>query len=194
MFGSGRDFALIRNINKELLRRVIGQEVVYFKIELDQTPVNVYGESLNKSYYNPFKLNCLILRQDQSTDTGDFGPDVTREISFAFLKPDLEDIPIVPEIGDIIQWDNNFYEVDIIRENQLFVGKDPQYNLNDFSRKFGRSVSIICDTHLTRADKVGTLPSLPLHEVTQDTLVTNENGLFITDEKEQYITKSKNNV
>ena len=50
---------------------------------------------------------------------------------------------------------NDFYEVDTVRENQLFVGRDSGYNLASYANNFGSSVSIIVDCHLTRADRVG---------------------------------------
>ena len=78
-----------------------------------------------------------------------------RDASFAFLRPDLEDVNTVPEVGDIIQWQNDFYEVDTVRENQLFLGRDKSYNLTSRTSGFGSSLSIIVDCHLTRADKVG---------------------------------------
>ena len=45
--------------------------------------------------------------------------------------------------------------VDTVRENQLFLGKDNNYNLTDYGSQFGGSISIIADSHLTRADLVG---------------------------------------
>jgi hypothetical protein len=50
-----------------------------------------------------------------------------------------------------------YYEVDTVRENQYFFGKDNNYNLGR-SNQFGASISIVCDGHLTRADKLGITP------------------------------------
>lgn len=155
LFGSNRDFNLLVNINRELLHDIIEQECLYYKIALGDTDFNIYGESLEKSYNNAVKLNCLITRGDQVVDIQEFGPDLGREASFAFLRPDLEDKVVVPEIGDIVEWNNDFYEVDTVRENQLFVGRDKEYNLSSSTSGFGSSVSIIVDCHLTRADRVG---------------------------------------
>ena len=52
-------------------------------------------------------------------------------------------------------WHEDYYEVDTVRENQLFVGRDSSYNLTNYGSKFGSSVSIIVDCHLTRVDKIG---------------------------------------
>ena len=96
-----------------------------------------------------------ITRGDQVIDIQEFGPDLGREASFAFIREDMVDSNIVAEVGDIIQWHTDFYEVDTVRENQLFVGRDSGYNLSSYANNFGSSVSIIVDCHLTRADKVG---------------------------------------
>lgn len=155
IFGSKSDLSLFTNINRELLRDIVEQEVLYYKISLSGTTSNLYGESLEKTFMTPTKLNCLITRGDQIVSVDDFGPDLNRAVSFAFLREDLSDIVVVPEIGDVVEWHNDFYLVDTVRENQLFLGRDNNYNLTDYGSKFGGSISIITDCHLTRADLVG---------------------------------------
>ena len=155
LFGSNRDFDLLVNINRELLKDIIEQEVLYHKLSLEDLDTNLYGESLQKSYFENIKLNCLITRGDQVIDIKEFGPDLGRESSLAFLREDLKDVNIVPEVGDIIQWHRDFYEVDTVRENQLFLGRDNNYNLASYGNGFGSTISIIVDCHLTRADRVG---------------------------------------
>ena len=115
LFGSNRDFDLLVNINRELLKDVVEQEILYYKLSLDDTISNLYGEALNKIYWEPLKLNCLITRGDQVITTDDFGPDLSREASFAFIRKDLEDVQVVPEVGDILMWHEDYYEVDTVR-------------------------------------------------------------------------------
>jgi hypothetical protein len=155
IFGSRSDLSLFTNINRELLRDVVEQEILYYKISLSGTASNLYGESLEKTFMIPSKLNCLITRGDQIVSVEDVGPDLNRAASFAFLREDLSDIEVVPEIGDVVEWNNDFYLVDTVRENQLFLGRDNNYNLTDYGSLFGGSISIIVDCHLTRADLVG---------------------------------------
>jgi hypothetical protein len=155
LFGSSRDFNLLVNINRELLKDVVEQEILYYKFNLDDTEANIYGESLAKSYWSPVKLNCLITRGDQVVTSDDFGPDLNRDASFAFLRQDLVDIQVVPEVGDIIVWHEDYYEIDTVRENQLFVGRDSSYNLTDYGSRFGSSMSIIVDCHQTRRERTG---------------------------------------
>lgn len=154
-FGSDRDVSLMVNIGRELLHDIIEQEILYHKISLEDTDVNLYGESTSKSYWNAVKVACLITRGDQVINIDDFGPDLGREASFAFIRQDLVDKEVVPEVGDIVEWHNDFYEVDTVRENQLILGSDDSYNLGSSTSGFGRSMSIVVDCHLTRADRVG---------------------------------------
>jgi len=156
LFGSQKDFnVLSTHISREILKDIVEQEIGYYKLSLNDTQANLYGEALNKVYFNPVKLNCLITRGDQVVNVDEFGPDLGREASFAFIRQDLVDADTVPEVGDIVMWHEDYYEVDTVRENQLFVGRDSSYNLTQHGSKFGSSVSIIVDCHLTRTDKVG---------------------------------------
>ena len=155
LFGSGRDFDLLVNINRELVHDLVEQEILYHKLSLEDTEVNLYGEALEKSFWNAVKLNCLITRGDQVIDIKEFGPDLGREASFAIIRQDLVDVSILPEVGDIVQWQNDFYEVDTVKENSLFLGKDSNYNYTTYGSSDGGSLSIVLETHLTRADRVG---------------------------------------
>ena len=153
---SNRDFELLVKVNRELLKDIVEQEILFYKLNLEETDANIYGEALTKSYFVPAKLNCLITRGDQVVSIDDFTlPDLQREASFAFLRPDLADISVVPEVGDIINWQEDYYVVDTVRENQLMLGRDKSYNLTSYGNKFGSSISIICDTHMTKRESTG---------------------------------------
>ena len=56
LFGSARDVSLIRRLNKELINEIIDTEVYYYKPVLDESLVNLYGESKDKYFYNPVKI------------------------------------------------------------------------------------------------------------------------------------------
>ena len=62
LFGSNRDFDLLVNINRELLKDIVEQEVLYYKLDLYSTEANIYGEAMDKTYLSPVKFNCLITR------------------------------------------------------------------------------------------------------------------------------------
>jgi len=158
LFGGSRDVSLFKNISKELINDIIQTEIAYYKFALEQTNINVYGEAPGKNYYEPLKIASLINRQDQAWSSDDFGPDVNQVIDFRFLKQELRDINLVPQVGDLILFLNNFYEVDSRTENQLILGKDPDYALAMETTNFGDSFSIIVNTHISRVEKLNLIP------------------------------------
>ena len=158
LFGGSRDVCLFNNLNKELINNIIQTEVAYYKFALEQTVSNVYGEAPGKNYFEPLKIACLIDRQDQSWSSDSFGSDVNQTIGFRFLKKELQDINLLPEVGDLLLFKNNFYEVDSKVENQLILGKDPDYAMATETTDFGKSFSIMVNTHISRVEKLNLIP------------------------------------
>jgi hypothetical protein len=140
---------------------IITQQCAIYKFKLDETKVNIYGEAAGEKYYmGPVLFNCLVERRDQEYPETDLGTDFNWGANFKFLRDDLVDSDVVPEVGDIILYQEGYYEVDSIIANQYYMGKNPDYPnspnpLNPDLDKFGYNVSIICQTHYVPADKVG---------------------------------------
>tara|TARA_R110002051_G_scaffold92665_1_gene162351 strand:- start:2120 stop:2665 length:546 start_codon:yes stop_codon:yes gene_type:complete len=158
LFGGSRDINLFHTINSELINDIIQTEVAYYKFALEQTVANVYGEAMGKNYYEPMKIACLIDRQDQAWSSDNFGSDVNQTVGFSFLKNELKTLNLLPEVGDLLLFRNNFYEVDSRTENQLILGRDPDYSLSTESNNFGDSFSILINTHISRVEKLNLIP------------------------------------
>ena len=158
LFGRERDVNLFHTLNDELIKDLIQTEVAYYKFALEQTKVNVYGEAPGKNYFEPLKIACLINRDDQAWSSDQFGSDINQKITFNFLKNELKDINLIPEIGDILLFRNNFYEVDSRTENQLILGRDPDYAVSTETTDFGDSFSILLSTHISRVEKLNLIP------------------------------------
>ena len=181
MFGRSRDVSLIRGLNRELLHDIITQQAAFYKYKLEETIVNLYGEASGEKYYDgPFLFNCLINRQDPTYPDIDEGVGFSQNISFAFLRDDLVDANVVPEVGDILLYQKSYYGVDSVVANEYFVGKNPSYPNNNSDgtpnplnpdsenisiilskpglEDFGANLSIICNTYKIPADKVAISP------------------------------------
>ena len=156
-FGRSRDISMFSNINNELLGQVIEQKVGYYQVILDETPPNMYGESLAKKYNGPVLLTCLLERGDTEPVTDNFGMDFTKRLVVRFFQPHLITANVEPSVGDIILWNEEYYEVNNVNENQLVVGKDPlyAYTAEDGVPDAGTSLSIILECFYTRPEKVG---------------------------------------
>jgi hypothetical protein len=155
LFGTRRDISTFRGISRELLENVISQNCGYYKVRLQDTESNVYGEGQNKYFIGPVLINCLIERGDFAFKKENFGVDVDRPITFRFMKYHLEQANVVPEVGDAIMYNESFYHVDGVNENQYIVGKDNDYSYESGLENFGDSYSLLVFTHLTSPDILG---------------------------------------
>ena len=55
-----KEFDLINQMNEELIDEIVGQSVDIYKVSIDETEENLYGESTTKYYEIGFRVNCLI--------------------------------------------------------------------------------------------------------------------------------------
>lgn len=143
-FSLDRDIKFFESISKELVDSVIETTVVLYKLVVSDAKTNLYGESLNKSYYTGLKCTSVIDRNDTSVSYEGFGPDSQQSVEFRFNRFTLKEKDFYPEIGDIILHNDAYFEVDNVREDQLVAGQT------------GDKFSIICSTFMTRRSTIQT--------------------------------------
>ena len=150
-FLRSRDLNFFDTVNKELIgdpkskkNGVINQEVVVYKISTYETQPNLYGESSSgRVYKNGIKLACIIEAADFDYEVTEFGPDLNQDGTFSFLRQSLIDVDFVPEIGDVIEWNYAYWEINEIQENQLIGGMQENNH------------SVICNAYLSEQSRVG---------------------------------------
>ena len=141
-----KDLATIEKFNRELLGEpnisddgIINQFVILHRVSVYETDTNMYGEaSEGKVYKQGVKLPCIVDAEDFDFQYTDFGPDNKQNVSFAFQRAYLVEVNLKPDIGDILQWNEGYFEVNTYNENQLIGGN------------FDNSHSIVVQAHLTR--------------------------------------------
>jgi len=153
LFGGMRDAKFLASINSELINAIIDTEIEFFKMIVESSNSNMYGESESKSFYDSILIPCLVTKDDKTSNMDDYGHTYTRTSKFALSRDILVRADFYPEVGDIIFWDNEYFEVDNVDANQYFVGKNPETWPNGDSH--GYSVSIIVDAHATRQTPQG---------------------------------------
>ena len=152
LFSGARDISLIEKLNEELINGIIQTEVYYYKLVLDEVNDNVYGEGTDNRYYAGVKLPTLVDRSNQNYVEEAYGVDLQQAAVFSFLRKEFTQINLIPEVGDILEWDKAYFEIDSMVDNQIFGGKDPDYSLA--GGMHGSSHSIICSTHMTRMSRL----------------------------------------
>ena len=143
-FALDRDIRFFESISKELVDAVIETTVVLFKLAIGDVKTNLYGESLNKSYYQGTECTAVIERDDTSISYEGFGPDSGQNVEFRFNRVTLKGKGFYPEIGDIILHNDAYFEIDNVREDQLIGGQS------------GEKFSIIVSTFMTRRSSIQT--------------------------------------
>jgi hypothetical protein len=139
---------------------VITQQCAIYKFVLTKTNFNMYGEASGGKYFDgPFLFNSLITVNDNTSPVSELGVDFDWGITVAFLRDDLVESDVHPEVGDIILYQESYFEVDNTNETQYFAGKTPDFPyasnpLNPGLENFGYNVSVICTAHYTPADRV----------------------------------------
>ena len=141
-FVSQRDVDFFDGLNSELIDSIIDTKINVFKVSLHDTEVNLYGESMSKVFFPGVTVGCLITPEDSAVEMAEYGSDIDQAASFAFHRKTLQTQNLYLEIGDVIEWNSGYYEVNNIIENQFISGQTTH------------SHSILCTTHLTRKSKL----------------------------------------
>jgi len=86
-------------------------QVGYFKINLESTKTNMYGEALEKWYYPPSIVPCLIDRGETSSTLDEFGVGLSQTITVKIPTSIMQSYNFLAEIGDIVTDRERYYEV-----------------------------------------------------------------------------------
>ena len=121
-FVPSKEIELIDVMNEELIDEIVGQTVDIYKISVDDTEENMYGESTTKYYDKGFRVNCLILYNEPEINQDEFGADLNTSIEMYFHRETLKRENFLPEIGDIVDWNGHYFEMNSVTEPQLIAG------------------------------------------------------------------------
>jgi hypothetical protein len=142
---SDRDRNLVGQINAELMGDIVQNVVLLYKLVIENVTTNIYGEvsqETGKIYYPGVEMTAFIERADENTEGDNFGPDRSQDLVFRFREKMLQTVNFFPEIGDIILFNERYYEINNTIQNQFLAGV-PE-----------KSHSIICNGHYTRLSKI----------------------------------------
>jgi len=130
LFTNQKEKDLVKQINDELIERVIGQQIIYYPISLEHTSFHpLYGEAIEKTFLPPVHINALVEWKDYQTKTNNFGVDRRPSITVHFHKRRLtEDQELYVREGDFVFYDNSFFEIVTLNEPKRLFG-DANYKM-----------------------------------------------------------------
>jgi len=117
-----KEVELFDALNEELIDDILGQYVDIYKISLDDTKANIYGEAGTKYYQTGFRVNCLISWEEPVFQQLEAGPDLDTNVELYFHRNTLADAGFAPEVGDVCDWNDFYWEINSVTEPQLIGG------------------------------------------------------------------------
>lgn len=125
LFLGDKERKLVKQVNDELIERVIGQTIVYYPISRELTNYHpVYGEAIQKTFLAPIKVQALIKWEGSTTTTEAFGVDRRTSITVQFHRRRLvEDQDLQVREGDFVLYGDTFYEIVTLAETKLLFGQ-----------------------------------------------------------------------
>ena len=140
--------------------------IAYYIIDLNETKRNIYGESLEKWYYQPFLIKCTITRNADTVKDEMFGPDIEKTISLTIPKVAWEQgysgliqgANSFPVIGDIVydRSTERYFEIHNIITN--YVPVNSNINIGQTNCPQADLVTYNIECHHTRISRLNLSP------------------------------------
>ena len=133
MFLGEKEKNLVKQVNDEVIERVVGQQILYFPIDIDHTNFHpLYGEAIEKTFLPPVRVFARVEYQGVETNVIDnIGLDKKTALKVMFHKRRLtEDQNLFVREGDFVKYGSIFYE--IVKTNEpkhLFGQADVQFEI-----------------------------------------------------------------
>jgi hypothetical protein len=114
LFVGKKERDLIKQVNDELIERVVGQQILYYPIDIPTSNFHpLYGEAINKTFLPPIRIYALVEWNEYATDFLPNGAvDQRYAITVHFHKRRLtEDQDLYVRVGDFVSYGDVYYEI-----------------------------------------------------------------------------------
>ena len=123
-FVTERELAFIGRINKELIQKVVGQEVSYYEIDLERSKAHrLYDEAIEKVWKPPVKVNARVMWDNPASNSTNFGVDSKYTAEVYFHTQELDDRDVRPKEGDFIEFGQVYFEITSVTQPQIVFGQ-----------------------------------------------------------------------
>lgn len=126
LFTGEKERNLVKQINDELIERVVGQQIAYFAIDIDRSNFHpIYGESIQKTFLPPVRVYALVKWEGQTQSfSTNVGIDKATSIEIHFHKKRLtEDQNLFVREGDFVLYGDRYYEIVQLNEPKQLFGQ-----------------------------------------------------------------------
>jgi len=134
MFLGEKERNLVKQVNDEIIERVVGQQVLYYPIDISHTNFHpLYGEAIEKTFLPPIRVYAMVEFQGiESNYLENIGMDKNTKITVRFHKRRLvEDQDLYVREGDFVLYGDIYYEiVKLLETKQLFGQIDHKFEID----------------------------------------------------------------
>jgi len=125
MFFGEKERDLVKQVNDELVERVIGQQVLYYPIDYTTTNFHpLYKEAIEKNFLPPIRVYAMVKWEGQETQTEKYGLDKRSKVTINFHKRRLtEDQDLFVREGDFVLYGSYYYEIVKLNEPRELFGQ-----------------------------------------------------------------------
>jgi hypothetical protein len=126
LFTGQKERDLVKQVNDELIERVIGQQLLYFPLDVEHTNYHdLYGEAMNKTFLPPILVMALIEWEGlETTYTESMGIDKVTTMTVHFHKRRLtEDQDLYVREGDMVKYGEQFFQLVKVSEPTRLFGQ-----------------------------------------------------------------------
>jgi hypothetical protein len=126
LFLGEKEKNLVKQINDEVIERVVGQQILYFAIDMETTNFHsLYGEAIEKNFLHPIRVHALVEYGGIETVFLDsVGIDKKTSATVHFHKRRLtEDQNLFVREGDFIRYGDIYYEIVKLNEPKQLFGQ-----------------------------------------------------------------------
>jgi len=126
LFTGAKERDLVKQVNDELIERVIGQTIAYYPLDIERTNYHdLYGEAIKKNFLPPIRVHALIEFDGINTKySSNIGLDKEASITVHFHKRRLtEDQDLFVREGDFVLYGDIHYEIVMLSEPRQLFGQ-----------------------------------------------------------------------
>jgi hypothetical protein len=129
LFLGKKERDLVKQVNDELIEKVIGQQILYYSIDMERTDFHdMYGEAIEKTFLPPLRVYALVKVDEEATSyLSGVGTDSDSVITVNFHRRRLtEDQDVFVRQGDFILYGKIYYEIVKLSEPRKLFGQVDQ--------------------------------------------------------------------
>jgi len=137
MFFGKKERDLVKQVNDELVERVVGQTVAYYPVSVEESNFHdVYGEAINKITLPPVRVYAYVVVENEQTNEK-YGYDYQTKLTINFHRRRLtEDQDLYVRVGDFVQYGEEYYEI-------VRLYNDTRYYFGQVEHKFQISAECV---------------------------------------------------